>query len=58
MISFLNAAHQIRETRSWLKTHAIALGLSLLISMLLVAAVFMVLVGSHLVGWLGAGLVN
>jgi membrane protein len=56
MISFLNTAHHVRETRSWLKTRAIALGLSLLISMLLVTALFMVLVGSHFVGWLGAGL--
>jgi membrane protein len=56
MISFLNTAHHVRETRPWFKARAIALALSLLISMLLLAALFMVLVGSHFVGWLGAGL--
>jgi hypothetical protein len=40
MISALNAAHQVREARSWLKVRAIAIGLSLLVSILLVAAFF------------------
>ena len=56
MISALNAAHHVREARSCLKVRAIALGLSLLISILLVTALFMVPVGSRFVGWLGAGL--
>jgi len=56
MISFLNLAHHVRETRPWFKVQAIALGLSILISILLLSALFMVLVGSHFVGWLGAGL--
>jgi len=56
MISALNAAHHVREARSCLKVRTIALGLSLLISILLVTALFMVLVGSRFVGWLGAGL--
>jgi membrane protein len=56
MISALNAAHHVREARSWFKVRAVALGLSLLISILLVTALFMVLVGSRFVGWLGAGL--
>lgn len=56
MISALNAAHQVREARSWFKVRAIALGLSLLISTLLVTALFMVLAGSRFVDWLGAGL--
>ena len=55
-ISFLNAAYHVRETRSWFKARAIALVLSLLISILLLAALFMVLVGSHFVDWLGAEL--
>ncbi|HEX8894546.1 MAG TPA: YihY/virulence factor BrkB family protein [Terriglobales bacterium] len=55
-ISFLNAAYHVRETRSWFRARAIALVLSLLISILLLAALFMVLVGSHFVDWLGAGL--
>jgi membrane protein len=56
MISALNATHQIREARSWFKVRAIAIGLSLLISTLLVTALFMVLAGNRFVGWLGAGL--
>ena len=56
MISFLNLAHQVREARSWFKVRAIALGLSALISILLLTALFMVLVGSHFVGWFGTGL--
>jgi membrane protein len=55
-ISFLNAAYHVRETRSWFKARAIALVLSLLISILLLAALVMVLAGSHFVDWLGAGL--
>jgi len=56
MISFLNLAHHVRETRPWFKVRAIAVGLSILISILLLAALFMVLVGSHFVGWVGTGL--
>jgi len=56
MISFLNLAHRVRETRPWFKVRAIALGLSVFISILLLTALFMVLVGSRFVGWLGAGL--
>ena len=56
MISFLNLAHHVREARPWLKVRAIALGLGLLISILLLTALFMVLVGSRFVGWLGTGL--
>ena len=49
MISLLNAAYHVREARSWFKVRAIALGLSMLISILLLMALFMVLVGSHFV---------
>jgi len=53
MISALNLAHNVREARSWFNVRAIALGLSLLISILLLTAMFMVVEGSHFVGWLG-----
>lgn len=56
MIGFLNAAFHVRETRPWFKVRAIALVLSLVASILLLTALFMVLAGSHFVGWLGAGL--
>jgi membrane protein len=55
MISFLNVAHHVRETRPWFKARAIALGLSLLISILLLTALSMALVGNHFVGWLWEG---
>lgn len=56
MISFLNAAYHVPETRPWLRARALALLLSLIISILLLAALLMVLVGGHFVSWLGAGL--
>lgn len=56
MISSLNSAYHVRETRSWFKVQAIAIGLSLLISGLLFAALFMVLIGSHFVDRVGTGL--
>jgi len=56
MISTLNAVYKVRETRSWFKVRAIALGLTLAISMLLLSALVMVLVGGHLVDWVGAKL--
>ena len=51
MISALNSAYHVRESRSWLKVRSIALGLTLLISILLLAALFFVLMGSYFVGW-------
>ena len=56
MISSLNLAHHVRETRSWFKVRAIAIGLSLLISILLLTALLIVLIGSRSVGWLGTAL--
>jgi len=55
MISSLNLAYHAHETRPWLRVRAIAIGLSLLISILLLAALFLVLAGNHLVGRLGPG---
>ena len=56
MISSLNSVYHVRETRSWFKVRGIALGLSLVISILLLTALFMVLVGSEFVGGLGTRL--
>lgn len=56
MISSLNLAYRVRETRSWFTVRAIALALALLTSMLLLVALFIVLVGSSLVGGLGTTL--
>ncbi len=49
MISALNVAYRVREVRSWLKVRTLALGLTLLISLLLLAALVFVLVSSHFV---------
>jgi membrane protein len=56
MISALNLAYHVREDRSWFKVRAIALGLSLLISILLLTGLFAGLVGSHFLRWFGTGL--
>jgi len=53
MISSLNRAYRVPESRSWFKVRALAFALSLLISVLLVNALFMVLVGTRVVDWLG-----
>lgn len=51
MISTLNVVYRVRETRSWFKVRAMALGLTLAISLLLFLALVMVLLGGHLVDW-------
>jgi membrane protein len=56
MISSLNLAHHVREGRPWFKVRGIAFGLSLVISILLLTALFMELAGSHFVSWAGTGL--
>jgi membrane protein len=54
MISTLNVVYRVRETRSWIKARAIALGLTLAISILLLSALVTVLAGGYLVDWAGA----
>lgn len=56
VISALNLAYHVVESRSWLKVRAIALVLALLISILLFTALFIAMVSSHLIGWLWAWL--
>jgi membrane protein len=56
IISALNLAYHVQEARSWLKVRLIALGLTFLISILLLSALFAVLVGSHFVDWVGVKL--
>ena len=45
LISTLNAAYEVREARSWVKVHLISLGLTLGISVLIIAALFLVIAG-------------
>lgn len=56
MISALNVAYRVREARSWLRVRIISLGLTLAISVLLLAASLTVLASTHLADWLGAEL--
>jgi membrane protein len=56
MMSGLNTAYHIRESRSWFKVHAIAIGLTAAISFLVISALFLVLVGGHLAPYLAAKL--
>ena len=56
MISALNLAHHVHESRPWFKVQAVTIGLSLLIPILLFAALLMMLIGSHFVNHVGTGL--
>lgn len=53
LISTLNAAYEVRETRSWVKVHLISLGLTIAISILIIAALFLVLAGGQAISYLG-----
>jgi membrane protein len=56
MIPALNLAYRTRETRSWFKVRLVAVALTVVIAILLLAALFVVLVSGHFVDWLGAEL--
>jgi membrane protein len=49
LMSTLNAAYEVRESRSWLRIHLISLALTIAMSMFIVAALFLVLSGGYLV---------
>lgn len=53
MISTLNSTYKVRDSRPWLRTRAIALALTGAISILLLAALFILLAGGQLVDWVG-----
>lgn len=53
MISALNAAYNVRESRSWIRIRATALVLTIVISILLLAALFILLAGGQVVDWFG-----
>jgi len=53
MISALNVAYRIKEARSWFKVRAMALGLTLMISILIFSALCIVLVGGILIDRIG-----
>lgn len=53
IISSLNAAFRVRESRNWFEVRAIAMILTLAISILILSALGIVLVGGDFVDWLG-----
>jgi len=53
IISSLNVAFRIKESRSWFKVRAVALGLTLVISILILWAMCIVLLSGDFVDWLG-----
>jgi len=53
LISTLNAAYEVREQRSWVKVHALSIGLTLAMSVLTIAALFLVLAGGRLIALAG-----
>jgi membrane protein len=50
LMSTLNAAYEVREARSWIKVHAISLGLTVAMSLLIIAALLLILAGGWLIG--------
>jgi membrane protein len=56
IIASLNVAFRIKESRSWFKVRAIALGLALVISVLILTALCIVIVGEDVVDWVGSEL--
>jgi membrane protein len=54
MISAVNLTRRVSETRSWLKVRIIAIGLTLAMSILMLAALTLVLAGGRFLNWFGA----
>ena len=53
LLSTLNIAHGLRETRSWIKVRLVSLALTLVMSMLIIAASLLVLGGGYVAEFLG-----
>lgn len=56
LMSGLNAAYHVRDSRPWYKARAIAVGLTLAISILVIAALFIVVAGGNVAELVGAKL--
>ncbi len=54
MISGLNGAYELKETRSWIKVHVIAVGLTIAISLLIILALATVLGGGYVANVVGS----
>lgn len=53
LMTTLNAAYEVRETRSWLRIHLVSLALTLAMSILVIAALFVVLAGGQVLASMG-----
>jgi len=53
LMSTLNAAYEVRESRSWLRVHLVSLALTIAMSILIVAALLLVLFGGQVIGTIG-----
>jgi membrane protein len=53
LISNLNHAYEVPERRSWIRVHLISLGLTLIISALVIGALLLILAGGHVSDYLG-----
>lgn len=53
LMSTLNAAYEVRESRSWVRVHLISLALTLAMSALLIIALFLVLAGGQMIASIG-----
>lgn len=54
MMSGLDHAYSVKESRSWFKVRAIALALTVVLAILVIAALALVLAGGHIANWAGA----
>jgi membrane protein len=52
LISTLNNAYEVPEERSWIKVHLISLGLTVAMSLLVVIALLLILIGGRLLRWM------
>jgi membrane protein len=53
LMSTLNAAYEVHEGRSWITVHLISIGLTIAMSMLIIAALFLVLGGGAVLQYVG-----
>lgn len=56
LISTLNVAYEVRESRPWIRLHLISLGLTIVMSVLLLAALLVLLLGGQIAQFLGTAL--
>jgi membrane protein len=53
LMSTLNAAYEVPEGRSWTRVHLVSIAMTLAMSILIIAALVLVLFGGQLLQWLG-----